>query len=144
MFDRFLSDIELRRCYAAADVNCSVYIDFYGLSSLMLKSIAANVPVITGNHGWGGALVNRFQVGHCVNPHDPQAYAALLPDALDRSVLYVHTRAAERLLRFHSVDNFADGLLERYRRYAGIAEARPSLDWRWVMQEVDPERRSLR
>ena len=144
VFDRFLSDIELRRCYAAADVNCSVYIAFYGLSSLMLKSIAADVPVITGNQGWGSAIVNRFQVGHCVNPHDLQAYAALLPNALDRSVSYVRTSAVERLLRFHSVDNFADGLLERYRLHAGIAEARSALDWPWVMQGVDPERRSLR
>lgn len=144
VFDRFLSETELRRCYAAANVNCSVYNNFYGLSSLMLKSIAADVPVITSNQGWGSAIVKRFEVGHCVNPHDIQAYSALLPEALDRSASYVRTSSVDRLLRFHSADNFADGILERYRQWVGAKEALPALEWSWVMQGVDPERRFLR
>ena len=144
VLDRFLTDIELRQCYAAADLNCSVYIDFYGLSSLMLKSIAADVPVIASNRGWGSATVNRFQVGDAVDPHDTPAYAALLPKALDRSASYVRTPAVERLLRFHSIDNFADGMVERYRHFCGAASTRSAVDWDWVMQAVEPERRALR
>lgn len=144
VLDRFLSDLELRQCYAAADLNCSVYTDFYGLSSLMLKSIAADVPVITGHGGWGSATVHRFQVGHCVDPQDTQAYARLLPRAIEQSASYVRTTAVDRLLRFHSVDNFADGILERCRRHAGTGPARPVLDWQWVMQGLEPQRRLLR
>ena len=141
VLNRFLSDLELCNAYSAADVNCSIYQSFYGLSSLMLKSIAANVPVITGVHGWGGEIVKRFGVGHCVDPHDAQRYANLLPVALNASTSYVRSGAVDRLLQFHSVDNFVDGILKRYNRRAGIAERRAVLDWSWVMQGVLPESR---
>ncbi|MES2992937.1 MAG: glycosyltransferase [Pseudomonadota bacterium] len=144
ILNRFLSTSELRLCFAAADVNCSVYNDFYGLSSLMLKSLAANVPVIVGRAGWASAIVKRFEVGHCVSPSDTQAYAELLPRALDQSATYTRTSAVDRLMRFHSVENFVEGLLENFLRHTGSAPAHSVLDWQWVMEGVDPERRRLR
>ena len=144
VFDRFLSELELRQCHAAIDLNCSVYVDFYGLSSLMLKSLAADVPVIANHHGWGSATVHRFMVGHTVDPHNTNAYAALLPEALDQCSSYQRTPAVKRLLNFHSIANFTDGMVERFAHQAQVGPSRKSLDWAWVMDGVRPECRALR
>lgn len=144
VFDRFLSELELRQCYAAADVNCSVYVDFLGLSSLMLKSVAADVPVVVGQRGWGAAIVKRFGLGHCADPYDADAFAATLTEALAARASYRRTEAIKRLLRFHTIDNFAGGMTERCAKLAGSVIVQPALDWAWVMEGVEPARRALR
>src|SRR6202011_2858987 len=61
VIDRFLTEAVLANAFAALDVHCSVYNGFSGLSSLMLKSVAAGVPVVVADHlGWPRAIVKRF------------------------------------------------------------------------------------
>jgi len=144
VMDRFLSEEELRAGFAALDLHISVYRHFAGLSSLMLKSLAAGVPVLANDHGWGRAVVMRFQVGRTANPNDVDGYAATLRAALDESTAYQESSATRRLLDFHSVDNFTGGVIEPIARTAGKSLQVPILPWSWVIDALPPERRSLR
>jgi glycosyltransferase involved in cell wall biosynthesis len=144
VMDRFLSAAELQAAFCALDLHVSVYHHFAGLSSLMLKSLAAGVPVIANDHGWASAVIRRFEVGRTVDPADTTAFAAALTTALDESAAYREGPATTRLLAFHSIDNFTAGLVERVALAAGRPLQAPILPWSWVMEAVPPERRALR
>lgn len=144
VIDRFLSDDEVASGFAALDVNCSVYTNFSGLSSLMLKSLAAGVPVIAGRHGWSGAIVKRFGVGATVDPGDVDGFAQTMRDALDASAGYVESEPIRRLMQFHSVGSFVEGLVERAATRAGRPPLQPVRSWAWVLDALPPERRALR
>jgi len=145
VFDRFLTEQELSQCFEALDLHCSVYNDFSGLSSLMLKSIAAGVPLVVGDQpGWARATVNRFGIGHAVNHVNTDAFSSVLRHALDASGSYAETPAVGRLMRFHSIANFTEGLVERAAKHAGKASAESILTWAWVMEALPPELRECR
>jgi glycosyltransferase involved in cell wall biosynthesis len=144
VIDRFLSDTELAYCFAAIDVHSSAYNSFLGLSSLMLKSLASGVPVIVNEGGWGAAIVRRFEVGQAINPQLTLDYAASLRAALDASAQYRETPAVARLLRFHSVENFVQGIVQRAAAFAGHSPLTPVLPWSWVLEALPERRRALR
>lgn len=145
VFDRFLTEQELADGFAALDVHCSVYNDFSGLSSLMLKSVAAGVPVIVGDQpGWARATVNRFGIGHAVNHGSIETFSRVLREALEASAKYAESSAVGRLMRFHSIANFTEGLVERAAVHAGKTNLGSILTWAWVMEAIPPERRQLR
>jgi glycosyltransferase involved in cell wall biosynthesis len=146
VLDRFLTDQELALGFAALDVHCSTYTDFSGLSSLMLKSIAAGVPVVVRDQpGWARATVRRFRVGHAADVGNALAFARTLREALEASSSYIEGSAVARLLRFHSIANFTEGLVERAAALAGKAAALASIvSWAWVLEALPPERRYLR
>ena len=145
VMDRFLSEPELAQGFAALDVHCSVYHRFAGLSSLMLKSIAAGVPVVVGDQpGWARATVRRFDVGHVADQHSVEAFARVLTRALDASDDAPPSEAVRRLLRFHSIANFTEGLVERASLAAGRPRATGVLPWSWVVEALAPDRRLLR
>ncbi len=144
VMDRFLSAGELQAAFCALDLHLSVYHRFAGLSSLMLKSLAAGVPVMANDHGWARAVVRRFDVGRTVDPADTTGFASALSAALDASADYREGAATARLLAFHSVDNFTAGLVERVAAVAGKPLQAPILPWSWVMESLPPQRRTLR
>ena len=144
VMDRFLTAAELQAAFCALDLHVSVYHRFAGLSSLMLKSLAAGVPVLANDHGWARAVVRRFEVGRTVDPADTTGFAAALSAGLEESADYREGLATTRLLAFHSVENFTAGLVERVAVAAGKPVRAPILPWSWVMESVPPERRSLR
>ena len=78
VMDRFLTAGELQAAFCALDLHVSVYHRFAGLSSLMLKSLAAGVPVLANDHGWARAVVRRFEVGRTVDPADTTGFASAL------------------------------------------------------------------
>jgi glycosyltransferase involved in cell wall biosynthesis len=144
VMDRFLSAAELQAAFCALDLHVSVYHRFAGLSSLMLKGLAAGVPVVANDHGWARAVVRRFEVGRTVEPSDTTAFASVLAGGLDESAAYRESPATTRLLAFHSIDNFTAGLVERVAAAAGRPLQAPILPWSWVMEAVPSERRALR
>ena len=144
VIDRFLTDEELAHAFAALDLHCSVYNDFTGLSSLMLKSVAAGVPVIVDDRGWARAVVRRFCIGRTADHRRPDEYATALREALEASAAYAETPAVARLLRFHSIENFTEGLVERVAAVAGRPPSLPVLSWSWVLESLAPELRHLR
>jgi glycosyltransferase involved in cell wall biosynthesis len=145
VLDRFLSDPELAQGFAALDVHCSVSHCFAGLSSLMLKSIAAGVPVVVGDQpGWMRATVRRFDVGHVADHRSVAAFARVLIRALDAGDGALPSEAVGRLLGFHSIANFTEGLVERASVSAGTPPPTAVLPWSWVVEALAPERRLLR
>lgn len=145
LLDRFLTDEELSHAFAALDLHCSVFNNFSGVSSLMLKSIAAGVPVVVSDQpGWARATVRRFGVGHATRLGSLGAFSRTLRDALEAAAGYAQSEAVTRLLRFHSIANFTEGLVEQAARLAGKAPVAPVLPWSWVLEALPPERRSLR
>jgi glycosyltransferase involved in cell wall biosynthesis len=137
LIDRYLSTDELLRGFGALDVVCAVYRDFPGLSSLMLKGLAAGRPVIAGDMGWPGQLVERFGIGHTVNIHRREEFAATLAVALESSGNYAETEAVRRLLQFHDPSNFAAGMTERLRTLTGKPKVREVATWEWVTEALE-------
>lgn len=145
VLDRFLTGEELAHAFAALDVHCSVFKSFDGLSSLMLKSIAAGVPVLVCDRpSWARATVRRFGVGHAADVASIDAFSRTLRQALESSAEHWEDEAVGRLLRFHSVENFTEGLVETAAARAGKPPASPVLPWSWVLEALPPERRHLR
>ena len=141
LIDRYLHEHELLSGYCALDVACITYRDFPGVASLLLKALAAGRPVIAHDFGWARAVVKRFGVGHTCRVRDPGAFAATLERGLNESGDYLETPAVQRLLEFHTVDNFAESILERIRARAGKPAAVPPRTWEWVLQALRPELR---
>lgn len=131
--DRFLSTEELWMAMAAIDVHCSVYNRFFGLSSLMLKSLAQDTPVIADNYGWTGEVVRKFGAGYAANIADKSEYADVMTRALQKSEEYRRTEAVDRLLRFHSVKNFTNCVTEGIAAAVGRKPSEEIMQWPWVV-----------
>lgn len=145
VLDRFLSEEELGHCFAALNLHCSVYNQFSGLSSLMLKSVAAGVPVLVNNRpGWTRAMAKRFGIGSQVDPDNICDFAHSLRKSLDESDGFVYTEAIRRLMKFHSIENFTEGLTARLRTLAGKRNTVPGFEWSWVLEALPPDVRYLR
>jgi len=143
VMDRYLTDGELAACFAAVDLNCSAYKAFPGLSSLLLKAVAAGRPVLASDVGWSRAVVRRFRIGRTTSM-GVDDFARNLSEALDESADYREDAAVARLLEFHSVSNFVDGLTEPACRRAGKVPAREVRAWSWVLEALPQDRRDLR
>jgi glycosyltransferase involved in cell wall biosynthesis len=144
VLDRYLTEQEMNNAFAALDLHCSVYSDFSGLSSLMLKSLAAGVPVVADDQGWTRAVARRFGVGRVVNHRDVESFARGMTAALEDSAAYKQTRAIDRLLRFHSIPNFVEGLVQQAGALNGKAPTGETFTWSWVMEALPNEQRQLR
>ncbi len=80
---------ELLAHTAEADVGVSLLQDTcenhrLALPNKLFEYVAAGVPVITGTLPEGQRLVERYGIGWCVPPDDPQALASALEEALER------------------------------------------------------------
>jgi len=143
VIDRYLSERELVACFAAIDVHCSAYKQFSGLSSLLLKGVAAGRPVLASDLGWSRAVVNRFRLGRTTSMR-VEDFARAMSEALDASAGYREDAAVARLLEFHSVSNFVEGMTESACRLAGKAPSTAVRSWPWVLEALPPDRRDLR
>lgn len=134
--DRFLTAEELWMAMAAIDVHCSVYDMFFGLSSLMLKCLAQDTPVITHNYGWAGEIVRRFGVGFATNIKNSEEYSRDMLTALQKCKEYRRTEAVERLLKFHSIENFTNCVTEDVAAAAGKERTIETINWSWVVDAL--------
>ena len=143
VMDRYLSETEFAACFAAVDVNCSVYHSFAGLSSVLLKGMAAGRTALTSDIGWSRAVVRRFRVGRTTSTRVDD-FARSMRDALDESIDYREDVAVQRFLEFHSISNFVHGLTDSACRLAGKPASSTVRTWPWVLEALPPERRHLR
>ena len=143
VLDRFLSDDELVQGYGALDLVSTVYRDFPGLASLLLKGLAAGRPVLAHDFGWSRAVIKRFDVGATCDIESTPRFADSLRSALDASEHYVESEAVKRLLAFHAESNFTETMLEGVRHAAGNRDDVQRKTWDWVLEALDPSRRAL-
>lgn len=127
LIDRFLTSAEYRLALASADVVCAPYPRFTAVSAVLLEGLAAGRPVLANEQGWCGEMVRRFQSGWSCDIEDPEALARTLRTAFEGCHAYQPTAATERLVAFHSPDNFGASWVRRLRTLLGLP---PSAAWR--------------
>jgi glycosyltransferase involved in cell wall biosynthesis len=144
VMDRYLTERELVACFAALNLHCSAYKEpFSGLSSLLLKGIAAGRPVLASDLGWCRAVVRRFGLGQTTSARVDE-FARAMAEALDSSAEYREDAAIRRLLEFHSISNFVNSITESACLFAGKPRSTSVRRWSWVLEALPAERRHLR
>jgi hypothetical protein len=138
VIDRHLTEAELIQGYGALDLVC-VANRPPGLSSLMLKGVAAGRPIISHDFGWSSALVRRFDLGKVADVFDTEKFAQTLRNAVDASADYRESEATRRLLAFHDISNFTETMLDNVRSAVGKPQEQPLRVWDWVLQALEPE-----
>ena len=142
LMDRFLDRETYRRVFAAVDLMAVPYPGFFGVSSVLLESLAAGRPVLANGAGWCGEIVRTFDAGSTCDVLDPEDFARTLRHALNRSETYTETDAIKRLVAFHHPENFAACWLDGIRRFSGEASVKP-LTWDWVTSALSGARVGL-
>jgi hypothetical protein len=102
-------------------------------STIVIRSIAAQRPVITSNKGWFAYMVPKFQLGTTCDVENTEEFATLLPDALEQARSYKVNAAAERLIEYQRPENFMaiwrGGLAAKMGRKVGAIQT-----WDWVLE----------
>jgi len=109
--ERFIGDDDLPAVMAAADLIALPYVHHVGSSGFQLRAAAYGVPALVP----AGGLMERLAVAHGLGPvagaSTPEAVAAALQDAIERSTAFdpalAHAFAATR-----TVEAFADTVLD--------------------------------
>jgi glycosyltransferase involved in cell wall biosynthesis len=142
LIDRWLTEEELLGGYSAFDVVCLPYYQFPGLSSLMLKAMAAHRPVLVHDFGWMRAIARRFRAADVCNINDIADFSAAIEGSLDRSEEYRFTPAVRALIDYHDPGNFSDHCAERLQAISGKPAPPLARTWERVMEELDPQFRN--
>lgn len=139
VIDRHLTPHELLAGFSAFDVVCLPYYQFPGLSSLMLKAVAAHRPTLVHDFGWMRAVAKRFGCASLCNIYDATEFAAAIRDALEHAADYRFTPAMQALVDFHSPDNFVEHAVAHMRTLVARPAPRPLNTWSSVTESLDPK-----
>jgi glycosyltransferase involved in cell wall biosynthesis len=143
VLDRFLDIPTFELVFGALDVICLPYPKHVQLSSALLYGVAAGLPVLVNNNpGWSRALVRRFEFGWECDVTDPGSFAAAIRQAFEECERYVESEATRRLLAFHDPANFIDTWLAGIRERRGRPPSESLKTWPWVLEALDPDRRT--
>jgi Glycosyl transferases group 1 len=131
--DRYLSVQELHQFACASDLIAVPTRAVAQPSSIAIRCIPAQRPVITNNKGWFAYMVPKFQLGLMCDVENIEEFAALLPNALERAQTYKVSNAAKRLIEYQRPENFIatwrSGLAEKMGRRGGAIRT-----WDWVLE----------
>jgi glycosyltransferase involved in cell wall biosynthesis len=142
LINRRLGDAELQQGFCSLDVACLPYYEFPGLSSLMLKAVAARRPVLVHDFGWMRAIARRFDVGTRCNIHLQGEFSSAIADALESAPNHGFHAATQALLDYHRPASFVEHSLGTLRELVHRQVQEPP-SWESVMDTLDPERRQL-
>jgi glycosyltransferase involved in cell wall biosynthesis len=130
--DRYASNDELDAALFAMDIVCTPYPHHVGIASILLRAVACGKPLLSADYGWSGYMTRTFDLGMTVDVSNPEAFTAAIAQAPGRFAGKGPPEAAQRLLRFHSVENFQNVWTQELRQRLGLA-AKPALLWQEVM-----------
>jgi glycosyltransferase involved in cell wall biosynthesis len=129
---RYLQERELHQAIAAVDVVSALYRpNQLHTASMVLLAAAHRRPVLGSSSGWIGNTIRGFGLGWTCAPGDVEAVAKLIPEVLERARGHTWTDRANRLLSFHSRENFLATWMALARRRLGLPTL-PVVDWHWV------------
>lgn len=135
VLDRFLaSHEELHTVICAADL-IAVPSPMMQPSSIAIRAIAAERPVIAHYRGWPGGMVPSFGMGSICDTEDVDAFSRMLPFALETASEFRLTGKAQRLLRYQEPRNFILTWREGLATKLGRADFERPLSWPWVVGE---------
>jgi glycosyltransferase involved in cell wall biosynthesis len=143
ILNRYLSEEEFTLGFSAVDVIGRTTLSFAGLSSILLKGIAAGRPILANDFGWSRMIIKRFQVGWSCNMSNPEEFSNLLQTALEKCEEYQESEAIKRLLEFHSPKNFGASWSIGLRKAMGQTTPELVRSWEWVLEALPPECRTL-
>ena len=133
ILDRFLPVDELHAAYSAIDVAAVPYYDNDYLSAKALNAMAAHRPLLGSNQGYTGMLIKRFHAGWSCDILDTTQLANTMTIASKESSHYVLSTAGQRLLDFHTAENYSNAILARL--HARLKLPLPPLKtWDWVLR----------
>jgi len=131
--DRYVTDEEFGLALAAADVVCAPYPAHAGISNIALRACAAGRPVLASDYGWLGRITMQFGLGWTCDVRSPEAFARGIERALEAAPGFRHDERAERLMAFHTVENFRASFTAGLRRRMELDDAPGRRDWSWVV-----------
>jgi glycosyltransferase involved in cell wall biosynthesis len=139
VIDRYLNSEELGRVLCAADIVCCPYPHQWHPSSIAVKALACNRPVLGADSYWLGKMIPMFNMGWTVRVHDPEAFSALIPKALDSAAHWKLSEAARRLVQFQSVEQFKASWMIGLREKLGLPQTNTGHSWEWVVDALNEE-----
>ncbi len=133
LMDRYLTDDELVAALAAMDVVATPSHGHIGISNIALRAQTAGRPVLGCDVGWQKLIVGGLRLGWIVNVADTAAFAVMIRRSLDESATFAPPPAAERLIAFHSQENYAAWITQRIRERMNLPPDPAQRDWQWVL-----------
>jgi glycosyltransferase involved in cell wall biosynthesis len=133
ILDRYLSNEEINACCAAGDLIATPYRPQPHPSSIALHAVTAGKMLLAANSGWLAYMVPKFSLGRLCDVQDPEVFAEALDLALHETKAYKLSAAAERLVEFHSSENFVLEWRRELSRMMGKLEGASPRDWNWVL-----------
>lgn len=127
--DRYLTDDELHAALSAGDVVAVTHPAHIGLSNITLRTVAAGRPVVASDFGWLGAMVPHFGLGWNGPVRNTAAFAHTLAQSLEQAPRWQPSENTERLMRFHSHDNFTAGIAYALRKRMGETNPPKPISW---------------
>lgn len=137
--DRYLNAEELGCVLSAADIVCCPYPQQWHPSSIAVKALACNRPVLGADSFWLGRMIPRFEMGWTVDVHDPAAFSTALPRVLDASEQWTLSEAGRRLVEFQSIEQFKNCWMQGLRQKLGLPSITTGRPWAWVEEALAPQ-----
>jgi glycosyltransferase involved in cell wall biosynthesis len=131
--DRFLDSRENLAAFAAMDVVCTPHPGSVALSGVLLQGLAAGRPILSSNLGWCESIVKRFRTGWTCDVRNADELTSAMRTALDECESYRPSEATQRLLAFHTPENFAASFLDGLRQFANLPASPARRSWPWVV-----------
>jgi glycosyltransferase involved in cell wall biosynthesis len=132
-----VSDADLHRAFAAADVIAAPYPRSVGSSGIVARAAAFERMLLASDFGWVGMVTKRFRLGLTCDCRDETALARAIPQVLDGSASFQASPGARRFTQFHTQANYELHLTRRLRERLGGGGDEGIRTWDWVMQ-ADP------
>jgi len=84
--DRFVEDDEMGQVFSECQIVVMPYLDFHGSSGVLSRAAEYKKAVITSDEGLVAQLVNKYKLGHTVDPKNIQQISLLMEKSLSHFV----------------------------------------------------------
>lgn len=133
--DRYVSDFDLGCGFLAGDVLVTPHPRQVGSSGTMVRSVAANRPIVASDFGWIGWVTEKFGLGQAVRVEDTNAFAAALESSIGKAASDSMSEGAKRFKQYHTVPNQKAHWVATLGAERGLplGELANRIDWQWVL-----------
>ena len=125
--DAFVSDEQIDRELAGADLNLLLYQRFVGSSGVLIRSALHARPVLATKFGLIGYLVEQNRLGVTADPYSSAQVAAALQLALENPVANFDAAGAAEFAVGHSPDVYAQRLAAIVLNHTSLPKASSSI-----------------
>jgi glycosyltransferase involved in cell wall biosynthesis len=138
LIDRYVNGEEFSCAFRAADVIACPYPYQPHPSSIAVKAMAAERPVLGADGFWIGHMVPLFEMGWTVKVSDREAFGRAMRASLEHASGWRRSEASRRLIEFNSADAFKAMWTVALRRKMGLPPPPAQRSWQWVVEALTP------